>query len=219
MTNFLAKPLNLPRTATEAQREKTQLVAMLGTMPSRAGSAIDARATLAAFEDVLAEFPHEAVTNAIRGYRSGKFGDGRFAPTPAEIAKVIREEQAADRERVNRLADQQRLDRETLAERGRRAHAEQPVEERAKVVTECLRSIPSASTGKITPLEWVDEFAGKPPRPVTKFSDKLVAQLAGEVEIGEGKLGLSPLMTPEQRKAYDDARFADMDAFAQETIG
>lgn len=58
-------------------------------MPSRTASAQDAKTIIKIYAADLAEYPASAAIEMIRMFRRGKKGDGKWMPTPGEIAKAI----------------------------------------------------------------------------------------------------------------------------------
>lgn len=175
---------------------------MLCTMPSRQGGAFDAKVVTRIYVDDLSDLPSDAVKDAIRGFRRGELGDLRFAPTVGEIRAAVLKalgrspEQLAEKAEFDRrMAERERVDRETLAERGRRAEQWEAMSdeerERAAMLTEIAKQEFSRLAGKKV---WGEDADATPSMgPVTKFSEKLVAQFRGELPIGEGKLGPLPL--------------------------
>ena len=66
-------------------------VAVLRSAMAKAGgSAGQEQDVLMTYAMVLSELPLWAITRACKDYLTGKVGDGRFAPTPAEIAQRCR---------------------------------------------------------------------------------------------------------------------------------
>lgn len=190
------------------------LTAMLATMPSRAASGLDAAAMLRIYEDDLRGLPVGKLREAIRDFRTGKLGSGRFAPTAAEIAMAVRERMAAAADHAERLARQARLEEETLRERGAAQARREAVsvDERRATVERLLGRLPGGE--QQSRADWVgteDEAAGRLElareaigvRNVETFSDQLAAQLRGEAPIGVGRLGLRPVAWAKQEGASD----------------
>ncbi len=177
---------------------------MLCTMPSRSGSVVDAKAVTRIYADDLADLPPAEVREAIRGFRRGELGDLRWAPTVGEIRMAVLRrlgqapEQLAEKaEFASRMAYRDKIEREALSERGRREAqwASLTDEERARAVelAEIAKRQLSAASGKGGKI-WSDDIVSTT-GPVSSFSPKLVAQLRGEIPIGEGKLGPQSLVT------------------------
>ena len=171
-------------------------------MPSRAGSSFDMKATLRIYEEDLRELPVEMVREAIRDFRQGKLGNGRFCPTAAEIGMAVREKLAARATIDRNAARQDELDRETMEARRRAEARNNPdsIEARQALVENLLgdwkrerNRVNDAKEGPGTQAEAAARVAaweaGAPQRPVKTFSDKLVSQLKGETPIGAGTLG------------------------------
>lgn len=154
----------------------------------RAGSTFDMVATMRIYEQDLSDLPSDLVCDTIRAFRQGKRGNGRFAPTAAEIGAAAREKLSA-REAVQRAREaQEALDRETIAARGSRERAasgrNEDWRERAAREVEALKADLARASGRRAggALDWVKDVK---PRPVENFSDKLAAQLRGELPIGQ----------------------------------
>lgn len=173
---------------------------MLTAMATRAGSAEDLRARMRIYEEDLRQFPASLVRAVITDFRQGRLGDGRFAPSGAEIAIECRRilEGRAGVERARH--EQARLDAETLAERGRRQRAaearDEDWRERAEASVEQFKRGAAVAGGKVIRG---DDWATQPrtPTKVENFSDKLLRQFAGEEPIGAGTLGAVPLIMKE----------------------
>jgi hypothetical protein len=167
---------------------------MLRVMAIRTGSAFDMKATLMIYEEDLRAFPVEITRKVITDFRQGRFGNGRFAPSPGELAiecrRILEARQSIERAR----ADQERLDAETIAARGRRAnqHRDEDWRERAAREVEDFKRSAAAVSGSAVRN---DDWAAQPrdPTKVSTYSDKLVRQLAGEEPIGAGNLGARPV--------------------------
>ena len=171
----------------------------MGTMPSRSGSTLDARAATQVWVDSLGDLPSEDVAATLRKFRLGKLGDGHWAPTPAEVRRAVEEELTARQRRESREREfaEQFEARRRLKERQEefitpetkarvQAMASEfckPAEKRADWIgteAECDAKLAEKAAGR-----WYRE-------PLT-VSQELVAQLRGEAPIGEGKLGAYPL--------------------------
>jgi len=165
------------------------LMSLVGVMPSRAGSAFDMKATLRIYEDDLRDLPAEMVRDAIKAFRRGELGGGHWCPTSGEIRRAVVERIEAKSEVERRAEAQEALDRETIAQRGTRervaASRAPDWRESAKRDVEALQAELAAASGRrASALEWVKDCK---PRPVTTFSEKLMAQLRGELPIGGGE--------------------------------
>lgn len=77
---------------TSVTELKSELAALLGTRAMRGGNSLDAKTILRIYADDLADLPGDLVIWALRGFRRGKHGDGHWAPTSAEIRKVVETE-------------------------------------------------------------------------------------------------------------------------------
>lgn len=177
---------------------------MLGTMPSRSGNTFDAKAVTRIYADDLADLPSDDVRDVIRRFRRGDIGDRRWAPTVGEI----RQEVNAILDRREKFRKQDKALREQIAEREEReARREaQSVDERKAVVETLL--VPTLRAGGKR-SDWVGTQAeaqdrleawqgGQPQRPVSAFSEKLMAQFRGELPIGSGHLGPVALTPPRE---------------------
>ncbi len=143
------------------------------------------KAVLKIYAEDLSGLPIAAVREAIRGFRRGRFGDGHWAPTAAEIRREA-EAIVARQERLDRL---DRLAAETLAERRRR---EEQAADRSPEARERVQAMAERFKASV-PVE--PERGERFPAPVT-LSDTLMAQLRGERPIGMGKLGCLPVIRP-----------------------
>ena len=88
----------------------------MGTMPSRTGNAMDASLAAQVYADTLGNFPAAEVNATLRRFRLGGIGDGKWAPTPAEVRQAIVDARTARRAAEKR----EREVAEQIAERGRR---------------------------------------------------------------------------------------------------
>ncbi len=179
---------------------------MLGTMPLRTGSVTDMKATIRVYEDDLRDLPQDMVAQAIRDFRSGKVGGGRFAPTIAEIGQVVRDRIEAVEGPKRRAEAQQKLIDETLAARGRRSEqsAERTDDSRARVAglaEDCKNRIERINANGRKLHTGDDWDALTKEITVDRFSDELISQFMGEKPIGEGNLGLCPVVSMESEAA------------------
>lgn len=169
------------------------LTALLTAMATRMGSADDLRTRLRIYEQDLRPLPVDVTRKVIADFRQGLLGDGRFAPTAAEIAIEVRRVAAARNAVAKARADQAALDAETLTARQRVAarRDEDWREKAAAEVEQFKRQAAVASGAVVRGDDWATEK--RAPTKVENFSDRLCAQLAGEAPIGVGKFGAMPL--------------------------
>lgn len=164
-------------------------MALVGVMPSRAGSTFDMKAVLRIYDEDLRDLPADLVREAIKAFRRGEIGGGHWCPTSGEIRKAVVERIEARRAVERAREAQEALDRETLAARGARERAaaarDEDWRERAAREVEALKADLARASGRRAggALDWVKDCK---PRPVESFSDKLTAQLRGELPIGQG---------------------------------
>jgi hypothetical protein len=201
------------------ETEKTvllELTKLLGTQPLRAGSVIDMKATLSTYMDRLAALPADDVMDVIRRFGDSRLGDGHWAPTPGDICRevyaLMEKRSAAAREKLERERREAEL-AEQLASRRRVAEnferrTQMEIDRAKEMVAEFKASLPEDQTkpkGWRPPTEaeakaWLEAHeGGQGVRPVTEFSPSLVEKLR-------------------EMRIADDERFADLDAFARDTI-
>ena len=89
---------------------------MFSTMPSRSGSAFDLKAVMRFYGDALSGLDHADVIEIMRKFRLGKLGDGKWAPTPAEVRRAVEDamstrsrQEARDREIAEQFESRRRL--------------------------------------------------------------------------------------------------------------
>lgn len=158
------------------------------------------------YADAVAGLPSGYAIRAMRRFRVGSLGDGKWCPKPGELRQAIIAAIGVDakaqkaRESAEESIEESRLYRERLASR---SDAER--ERVAKLVGEYRAHLDEiAPAGPVGPQwrpptdaeasEWIATHEnGASLRPVNDFSEKLIAQLLGEEPIGTGKLGAKPV--------------------------
>lgn len=194
-----------------------ELSKLIGTMARREGSGLDMKATLSTYMDRVAALPAADVLDVIRRFSDSRLGDGHWAPTPGDICRevyaIIEQRQSAalaqrGRERLDAELVEQLESRRRVAENFERRTQMELY--RAKAMVEEFKAILPEDHDK--PKSW---------RPPTK------AEAEAWLEAHEGGQGVRPVteLSPSlveklrEMRLADDARFADLDAFARETIG
>ena len=172
----------------------------MGTMPSRAGNAIDANIAAQVYADTLGNFPAAEVNAALRRFRLGELGDGKWAPTPAEVRLSIVEDRREERDRKHASEKVKRQEDEQFSTRISRFGTTDPDEINRKRP----RRFISEHDPEYQRKDWVgteeecavriaEKAAGRGWNEPLTVSQELVAQLRGDAPIGEGKLGAYPL--------------------------
>ena len=175
------------------------------------------KATLSTYMDRVAALPADDVLDVIRRFGDSRLGDGHWAPTPGDICRevyAIMEQRSAaamaQREHERRDAElaEQLESRRRVAENFERRTAMQVARAKA-LVDEFKASLPEDQTKpkgwrpptKAEAEAWLEAHeGGQGVRPVTEFSPSLVEKLR-------------------EMRIADDERFAEVDAWARETIG
>jgi len=78
--------------STEKQISKAidnSIIVMLSTMPSQGASGVTMAIRLAVYHDALGDLNPNDVIRVIKKFVLGDLGDGKFAPTPAQIRQAI----------------------------------------------------------------------------------------------------------------------------------
>ncbi len=189
-----------------------EISAMLAMMQSRSDAHGDMKIRVKLYVQDLADIDGEVLKSAIRRFRRGELGDGKWAPTSGEIRKAIMDEATAKKaildaaeEQSRRLDNQRRAIKDQFAARHKASdldtpEARQRASAKAQSLIDEMRAAPPAGKPK-SHIPTEDEAlgliaryeAGERKPPIQNFSDKLCAQLLGEIPIGGGKLGAVPV--------------------------
>ena len=180
----------------------------MGTMPSRTGNAMDASLAAQVYADTLGNFPAAEVNATLRRFRLGELGDGKWAPTPAEVRLAIVEERREAREREQ---DAQKIKRDLSDQfsiRMARHGTTDPDEINRKRPKRFISEFDPehqrkdwVGTEEECEVKLAEKSAGRGWHEPLTFSQELVAQLRGEAPIGEGKLGAYPLAQKQSEAA------------------
>lgn len=109
-------------TAAEPEAISRCITSLGVVLPSRSTNAEAAKMELALTVEALKAFPEWAVANVCRRYLDGRLGNGRYAPTPPELAKACRELIApfqAEAAKIQRILNAQVYREPTEEERAR----------------------------------------------------------------------------------------------------
>ena len=170
------------------------------------------KAMIKVYLEDFSDLPDAELIDVIGKFRRGDLGDGKWRPAASEIRIAVLErlgrspaQLAAKAAFDRRMADRDRLYEQWRKDRaeGERRRAEAAAVARCAHVERLLGETPLRSNDR-RGMDWIgteaecearlaEAAAGRPSRPVASFSEKLTAQLNGELPIGEGKLGPRPL--------------------------
>jgi hypothetical protein len=94
LTALKAEPLPRCASQNDLARIAAEISATIAVMAVRSAAAHDAKAVIQIYVSDLGDLPSELVLKAIREFRQGERGDGKWLPTPGEIRIAVRNELA-----------------------------------------------------------------------------------------------------------------------------
>lgn len=183
-------------------------------LPSRNADVGEMKAMIKVYLEDFSDLPDAELIDVIGKFRRGDLGDGKWRPAASEIRIAVLErlgrspaQLAAKAEFDRRMADRDRREAEWRKDRAEGERRRADADERSAHVGRLLGGTSLRSNDR-RGMDWIgtesecetrlaEAAAGRPSRPVTSFSEKLKAQLNGELPIGEGKLGPQRIVATE----------------------